>query len=143
MASSIGMARDNQRTPLASLSKTRKPFVDLITGRGRRFSGRDVQKHEKQRVRRGRKQAGKKTGEGGFGWKGGFRKGDGQASTCALVPYYIRTATANKPGAPEVMVKSSSRRAIGQGTTPMVDLRWCRFDERSPQKSTVDLVPSN
>ena len=79
---------------------------------------------------------GKKTGEGGFGWKGGFRKGDGQASTCALVPYYIRTATANKPGAPEVMVKSCSRTAIGQGTTPMVDLRWCRFDERSIQKST-------
>ena len=76
-------------------------------------------------------------GEGGFGWKGGFRKGDGKASTCALVPYYIRTATANKPGAPEVMVKSCSRTAIGQGTTPMVDLRWCRFDERSPQKSTV------
>ena len=131
------MARDNQRTPLASLSKTRKPFVDLITGRGRRFSGRDVKKHEKQRVRRGRKQAGKKTGEGCFGWKGDFRKGDGQASTCALVPYYIRTATANKPGAPEVMVKSCSRTAIGQGTTPMVDLRWCRFDERSTLKSTA------
>ena len=75
MASSIGMARDNQRTPLARRSKTRKPFVDLITGRGRRFSGRDVKKHEKQKVRRGRKQADKKTGEGGFGWKGGIGKG--------------------------------------------------------------------
>ena len=138
MASSIGMARDNQRTPLARRSKTRKPFVDLITGRGRRFSGRDVKKHEKQRVRRGRKQAGKKTGEGGFGWKGGFRKGDGQASTCALVPYYIRTATANKPGAPEVMVKSSSRTAIGQATPPMVDLCWCQKVRKIRSKIDCD-----
>ena len=59
----------------------------------------------------------------------GGRAASGRArelrSTCALVPYYIRTATANKPGAPEVMVKSSSRTAIGQGNTPMVALCWC------------------
>jgi hypothetical protein len=55
-----------------------------------------------------------------------------------LVPYYIRTATANKPGAPEVMVKSSSRTAIGQGNTPMVALCWCEKVRKIRSKIDCD-----